>query len=153
NAFPGEVFFCPNHETVNGTVCINGSVPGAILDPEDGTRLEFENGHLSDWWPHSSVVGHFLAEQQGLAAQRGDRNWNAFAELGIGLNPAVSTLTGNSLFDEKALGTVHIAIGDNKGFGHRLKSYIHADMTIVQPTLLLDSTLVIERGKVRFDEI
>jgi leucyl aminopeptidase (aminopeptidase T) len=57
-----------------------------------------------------------------------DRNWNTFAELGIGLNPAITILTGNSLFDEKAKGTIHIALGDNHAFGHHVESQFHDDL-------------------------
>ena len=31
NVPPGETFCCPEHETVQGKVCINGSVPGHVL--------------------------------------------------------------------------------------------------------------------------
>ena len=56
-----------------------------------------------------------LDEEKKRSSLRNDSNWNVFAELGVGLNPTIKTLTGNSLFDEKAYGTIHIAIGDNVG--------------------------------------
>jgi len=153
NVPPGEVFCCPDHERVSGTVCITGSIPGRKLGAEDATIVEFEKGRLVRWLPQSSVVGHFLRDQMALAAQRQDENWNVFAELGVGLNPAVKELTGNELLDEKALGTVHVAIGNNKSFGHKVKSYIHADMLIVKPTLLFDGFALVDEGVLRLEDI
>ena len=71
-----------------------------------------------------------------------------FAEFGIGLNPAITSLTGNSLFDEKMAGTIHIAIGDNINFGHNISSHIHADLVVSRPSLFLDDTEIISEGKI-----
>jgi leucyl aminopeptidase (aminopeptidase T) len=79
-------------------------------------------------------------------AQNGDDNWNTFAELGIGLNPKITDLTGNSLFDEKAIKTLHIAIGDNSVFGDDISSFIHADLVTRRPSLVLDGHVVMDRG-------
>lgn len=143
NVPPGETFCCPSPRGLSGSVCINGSVPGAVLRPEHEAILEFEDGRLMncDGSTESPLV--VLIEN---ARRMGDPNWNAFAELGIGLNPGISALTGNSLFDEKVAGTVHVALGDNSVFGHPIASAWHADLVIQRPALYLDGRCVLESG-------
>lgn len=149
NVPPGETFFCPDsYAQIGGSICLNGSIPGHALRDGEEAVLEFREGRLVRWRPANSPVAAFLEQRQQVAQRRGDDDWNAFAELGIGLNPAVRKLTGNSLFDEKAAGTVHVAIGDNSIFDGPLTSELHADMVVVRPTLVLDRHTVICDGDI-----
>ena len=158
NIPPGETFCCPKPETVNGRICINGSVPDYVIAPGDEVILEFVKGKLVSWTAppgqHSSPAFSFFERTKMRGNADGDSNWNTFAELGIGLNPAVRQLTGNSLFDEKALHTVHIAIGDNSTFGDNVRSHVHLDMVTWRPTLCLDGdVLVMDRGEIQAETI
>jgi leucyl aminopeptidase (aminopeptidase T) len=157
NVPPGETFCCPLETSVSGAVCINGSVPGYVLMPGKDMVIVFEKGKAVDWRPASGASGNtaveFMETQKAEATKNRDRYWNTFAELGIGLNPAILRLTGNSLFDEKALGTVHIAIGDNSMFGHNTRATIHADLVIHRPTLKLDDQLIIHQGQLQHSAI
>lgn len=147
NVPPGESFWCPDSLTGSGTVCINGSVPRAPLAPDQAALLHFEGGRLMRWEAdHDGPVSRFLFQAEEAARARQDPGWNQFAELGIGLNPAVGELTGNPLFDEKKAGTIHIAIGDNSGFGFGLRAGRHDDLVTVAPSLILDEVEVISRG-------
>lgn len=67
----------------------------------------------------------------------GDAAYN-LAELGIGTNVAVTDLVGSVLLDEKAGGTVHIAIGDNAGIGGETEAPIHLDGILREPTVYAD---------------
>ncbi len=153
NVPPGETFCCPLETSVSGEVCINGSVPSHVLMPGEDIVIVFEKGKAVEWRPVSgasdSAAIEFMDTQKAEAAKNRDRYWNTFAELGIGLNPAIRRLTGNSLFDEKALGTVHIAIGDNSMFGHNTRATIHADLVISRPTLRLDDHLIVDQGQLQ----
>jgi leucyl aminopeptidase (aminopeptidase T) len=152
NVPPGETFCCPPYTTVNGEVCINGSVPGSVLGEGQEVVLLFERGKLVEWRapvdPSSPGLA-FFDREQGRAKRNEDPNWNSFAELGIGLNPEISWLTGNSLFDEKAKQSIHIAIGDNSAFGDDLVSFLHADLVTWRPDLRLDGQTVIVRGDIQ----
>jgi leucyl aminopeptidase (aminopeptidase T) len=75
-----------------------------------------------------------------------DENAYVIAELGIGTNE-VARLTGAVLEDEKVLGTVHVAIGRNTGFGGVNMSKIHLDFIITNPTLKIDGKVVIKNGQ------
>ena len=56
------------------------------------------------------------------------------AELGIGTNDR-ATRPDNILEAEKILGTIHIALGDNSGFGGTVSTPYHEDYVFYQPTL------------------
>ncbi|ELY56688.1 aminopeptidase [Natronolimnohabitans innermongolicus] len=129
----GEVFVSP--ETADGTFVVDGTIrPHGLL--EDGQELTFEveDGlvtHVSDDEIRETV--------EGAAEDVGDAAYN-LAELGIGTNVAVTELVGSVLLDEKAGGTVHIAIGDNAGIGGETEAPIHLDGILRNPTVYADGT-------------
>ncbi len=65
-----------------------------------------------------------------------DEDAKVIGELGIGVNPG-ARITGNMLEDEKALGTAHIAFGNNEDFpgGGKNNSKIHRDFLFYKPTI------------------
>ena len=77
-----------------------------------------------------------LADREA-ADEVGDAAYN-LAELGIGTNGGVAELVGSVLLDEKAGGTVHIAIGDNVGIGGETDAPLHLDGIIRDPTVYAD---------------
>jgi leucyl aminopeptidase (aminopeptidase T) len=68
------------------------------------------------------------------------------AEFGIGTNDK-AILTGIILEDEKVMGTIHIAFGDNKSMGGSVRVASHLDGLIRQPTVWFDDTKVMEAGR------
>ena len=58
------------------------------------------------------------------------------AEFGIGTNDK-AILTGIILEDEKVMGTIHIAFGDNKSMGGSVRVASHLDGLIKQPDRLV----------------
>ena len=75
-------------------------------------------------------------------------NCRIIAELGIGTNPK-ARLTGKLMTDEKVMGTIHIAIGDNASpsYGGVNQAPIHIDGVVGQPTLVVDGETLIEEGR------
>ena len=150
NVPPGETFVCPEAvESIHGAVVIDGSVPGMVLEPEDAAVLHFRQGRLVDVdASKGSKVRLFLDQERQRAAERRDGEWDRLAEIGVGLNPAIRRLTGNSLFDEKAAGTMHVAIGDSSIFDGPVVSETHADMVTRQPDLVLDGRRIVDGGRI-----
>ena len=72
------------------------------------------------------------------------------AELGIGTNEQ-ATLTGNVLEDEKILGTVHVAFGASAGIGGTVSVPIHLDCVVLEPTLDIGGTRVLDAGSFVLD--
>jgi len=131
----GEIFISPVEGSANGTLVVDGAFGGNLLDVpikftiKDGYALDIDG---PDW------VRNLFNTQPKEA-----RN---VAELGLGMNPK-SKIIGNILEDEKVLGTVHIAFGDNSRFGGRVKCDFHADGIVKTPSLIIDGKNVIEGGK------
>ena len=130
----GEVFVSP--EDANGTYVVDGTMmPHGKLDGET-LEFEVEDGfvtHISD--------DDIRAQVEEAAEEVGEAAYN-LAELGIGTNLAVEDLVGSVLLDEKAAGTVHIAIGDDHGIGGDTHAPIHLDGIVTGPTVYADGVEV-----------
>jgi leucyl aminopeptidase (aminopeptidase T) len=127
----GEVFVAP--ETATGTFVVDGTMmPHGLLD--EGHELAFE---VEDGLVTSIDDDAVRADVEAAAESVGDAAYN-LAELGIGTNVGVEELVGSVLLDEKAGGTVHIAIGDNAGIGGETDAPIHLDGILRNPTVYAD---------------
>jgi leucyl aminopeptidase (aminopeptidase T) len=67
------------------------------------------------------------------------------AELGVGTNDR-AILTGNVLEDEKLLGSIHVAFGASAGIGGTVSVPIHLDVVVLDASLEVDGTSVLEAG-------
>lgn len=153
NVPSGETYIAPIEGSAEGSVVINGSIPGLIIKRSEQIVLHFENGRLSHIEPDNNRTAQFLQEKQiKRALDAGDKNWRNLAEIGIGQNPAVNRLMGNMLFDEKAAGTAHIALGSNSFMGGKIDSVIHCDMVIKSPTIMVDGKTILKKGRLHFIE-
>jgi len=68
------------------------------------------------------------------------------AELGVGTNDR-ATLTGNTLEDEKILGTVHVAFGASAGIGGTVTVPVHEDVVVLDASLWVGDTQVLDAGR------
>jgi leucyl aminopeptidase (aminopeptidase T) len=68
------------------------------------------------------------------------------AEFGIGTNDA-ARITGSILEDEKVMGTIHIALGNNMSMGGTVDVPVHLDGIVKSPVVELDGRLIMDRGK------
>ncbi len=130
----GEVFIAP--ETADGTFVVDGTMrPHGKLD---GTLLSFEveDGTVTD------ISDPDIREQVETAAEDVGQDAYNLAELGIGTNVAVTDLVGSVLLDEKAGGTVHIAVGDDHAIGGDTHAPIHLDGILTEPTVYADGEVV-----------
>ncbi|MDY6773913.1 MAG: aminopeptidase, partial [Candidatus Nanohaloarchaea archaeon] len=113
-----------------------------------GTRVEIEDNEAVAV-EHPGEEGSELAE--AFDDVEGARN---VAEFGIGTNPEAE-LVGKTLQDEKVLGTVHVAFGDNSSMvpgedERRVEADVHWDSVCEEPTVLLDGEPLIEEGEPLF---
>ena len=149
NVPSGETYIAPPEGLAEGSIVINGSIPGYIIPPEQEITLYFQAGHLIKWTPSESpAVQHLLNTQIELARSEGDENWSNLAEIGLGANPRMQTLTGISLLDEKKYGSIHIALGDNVDMGGQIASRIHCDMVTLSPEVRIDGRAIIEKDAI-----
>jgi leucyl aminopeptidase (aminopeptidase T) len=131
----GEGFIAP----LGGSGRAFASSLATIGIVDDPVELTLEGGRL--------VAAAGEAGERFMAAltAHGELGTN-LAELGVGTN-ARALLTGNILEDEKILGTVHIAFGASAAIGGTVSVPIHLDVVILEATLAIDSTPVLERGR------
>jgi leucyl aminopeptidase (aminopeptidase T) len=101
--------------------------------------LTVQGGHLAQ---ASGPQAEVLLERLRAAGEQGTN----LAELGVGTNER-ATLTGNVLEDEKILGTVHVAFGASAGIGGTVSVPVHLDSVVLEPTLEIGGTRVIEAGR------
>jgi leucyl aminopeptidase (aminopeptidase T) len=127
----GEVFVSP--VDANGTYVVDGTMmPHGKLDDGQELRFEVEDGFVTD------ISDDQIREQVEAASEQVGEDAYNLAELGIGTNVAVTELVGSVLLDEKAAGTVHIAIGDDAGIGGDTDAPLHLDGIIREPTVFAD---------------
>jgi leucyl aminopeptidase (aminopeptidase T) len=55
------------------------------------------------------------------------------------------------LEDEKLLGSVHVAFGASAGIGGTVSVPIHLDVVVLEASLSIDGTPVLERGRFVLD--
>ena len=138
----GEVALAPVEGSTSGTLVIDNLVDAALgLSVTQPLKIAVKHGRAR------SFVGPDAARLKSIL-EAADKNACNIAELGIGTN-SKARLIGNVLEDEKVLGTVHIAVGDNTSFpGGHTKSNIHLDGILLRPTVKIDERLLIQNGKV-----
>ena len=139
----GEVFVCPIEESAEGTAFFD--VPTDYFGHKiTGLKLKFKQGKVVSYDAEKGKKDF----ADVLTAATGDKD--KIAEFAIGLNPKARFIS-DILVDEKVLGTIHIAIGDNKGpaYGGKNNSSIHWDFIMTQPTVEVDGKAIMKDGKLK----
>ncbi len=129
----GEVFISP--ASADGTVIIDGTMrPYGLLD--EPIRIECTDGYVT------SISDEHIRATVEAASEAVGRDAYNVAELGIGTNDGVTELIGSVLLDEKAAGTIHVAIGDDASIGGDTEAPIHLDGIVRDPVVKADGELI-----------
>lgn len=121
----GEVYLAPLEGSSNGIMVLECAPMRKLASP---LELVVSNGKVAEIRgdePYRKVLEEKFAQS--------DLNRN-IAELGIGTNDR-ATRPDNILEAEKILGTIHIALGDNSGFGGTVSTPFHEDYVFYGPTV------------------
>lgn len=121
----GEVYLAPQEGTSSGVMVLEYA-PCRKLG--SAVRLTVKNGEAVDVEGDDPLVDML---RRAFAADAKVRN---IAEVGIGTNDR-ATRPDNILEAEKILGTVHVALGDNSGFGGTVQVPFHEDYIFFRPSL------------------
>lgn len=126
----GEVYCAPLETEANGVVVFNASIGDIGLLKKD-LKVFIRAGKITRFESDDSELVSKISELTNV-----DNDAKVIGELGIGINPG-ARITGNMLEDEKALGTAHIAFGNNADFpsGGKNNSQIHRDFLFYRPTI------------------
>jgi leucyl aminopeptidase (aminopeptidase T) len=127
------VFVSP--ETADGTYVVDGTMMphGLVGEP---IRFEVEDGYVTH------ISDDAVREQVDDGRETVGRDAANLAELGIGTNVGVTELVGSVLLDEKAAGTVHVAIGDDASIGGDTEAPLHLDGIVRDPTVYADGEAI-----------
>jgi len=131
----GEVSFSP--ACCEGVYVVDASFPdlGMLESPISFT---VKNGIVCEITGEKSAFIINRLNQIGPAAYK-------VAEFGIGLNPKAK-ITGNTLEDEKAIGTVHIAVGNNCSYGGNNDVPLHLDGVLRSPDIYINGRRIMKQG-------
>jgi aminopeptidase len=140
----GEGYISPVEGKSVGVIVFDGSMAGVGKLRDEIIEVEVIDGFAS------RIDGAYGARKLlSVMKPLGKLAFN-LAELGIGTNDKAQ-VTGSVLEDEKAIGTVHIAFGDNKSMGGFVRVASHLDGVIMNPSVSVDGELILEEGRfVRF---
>jgi len=139
----GEAYLAPLEGQSNGVVVVDGSMAGVGVTSHP-IRIVVKDGYATD------ITGGVEAATLVALLEPHGRDGRNVAEFGIGTNDR-ATLTGVILEDEKVMGTIHIAFGDNKSMGGTVRVASHLDGLVTQPTVWFDDRKVLEAGRLLID--
>jgi aminopeptidase len=135
----GEAYLAPLEGLSNGVVVVDGSMAGVGMVSHP-LRITVEHGYAT------GISGGPEADKLIALFEPHGKDARTVAEFGIGTNDK-AILTGVILEDEKVMGTIHIAFGDNKSMGGTVRVASHLDGLITRPTVWFDGTTVMEDGR------
>ncbi|MEK6755681.1 MAG: aminopeptidase [Bacteroidota bacterium] len=135
----GEAYLAPLEGQSQGIVVVDGSMAsvGMVREP---IRITIKDGYATD------ITGGGEAKRLIELLEPLGKDGRTVAEFGIGTNDK-AILTGLILEDEKVMGTIHIAFGDNKSMGGTVRVASHLDGLVKEPTVWFDERKIMEGGK------
>jgi leucyl aminopeptidase (aminopeptidase T) len=134
----GEAYLAPLEGQSEGVVVVDGSMAGVGMVRQP-IRIRVEAGYATE-----IEGGEEAARLRALLEPHGQDGRNV-AEFGIGTNDRAQ-LTGVILEDEKVMGTIHIAFGDNKSMGGTVRVASHLDGLVKAPSVWLDDRQIMRDG-------
>ncbi len=136
----GETYNAPVEGTANGIFVVDGSMAGLGLIGNVNIKIEVKDGFAT------KITGGSAAKKLNAMLDKVGKGARNIAEFGIGTNDSAK-LSGILLEDEKVMGTVHLALGNNITMGGTFNVPIHLDGIIKKPTVYLDGKLLMKSGK------
>jgi len=135
----GETFLAPVEGASQGVFVVDGSFAGLGLIKNSNITIEVKNGMAV------KITGGKEAGVLNKMLDKAGKQARNIAEFGIGTNDSAK-LSGILLEDEKVMGTIHIALGNNKSMGGSVGVPIHLDGVVKKPTVFLDGKLLMKDG-------
>lgn len=136
----GEVAHSIIEDTGSGTVVADG-IANAVANNglKEPITYSVKNGRAFD------IRGGDEAKRWKAVIDSADENANVLCEFAVGTGRRERW---NTVSEKGALGTMHLALGENAGPypGGKNHSKVHLDVTVRFPTIELDGNVIIEKG-------
>jgi leucyl aminopeptidase (aminopeptidase T) len=149
---PGEVSALPGGEV--SLPPLEGTAEGSVV----WERVASDLGALDEPLHLEIRAGRAVGIEGGASATRlreivgAVRDADNIAEIGIGLNPA-ARIADDITEAKKALGTVHIALGDSANeYGGAVECDVHLDGLVMSPTIEFDGRSIVVDGRHVYDD-
>jgi leucyl aminopeptidase (aminopeptidase T) len=136
----GETFVAPLEGKSEGMLVVDGSMAGLGMMHDTKIKIKVEKGYATE------ITGGKEAEMLISMLSKYGKPGRNIAEFGIGTNDKAK-LSGILLEDEKVMGTIHIALGDNKSMGGSVHVPSHLDCLVKKPTVWFDDKMIMKNGK------
>lgn len=141
----GEVFIAPEVDSVNGTIVYNSDVLYQDITFSN-IQLDFKNGKVVNAYSGSTTRDLNRILDTDLGARY-------VGEFAFGTNPNITRIVKNIIYDEKMLGSIHLALGaSHPSSDNGNKSGIHWDMVQIHKSeygggeVLFDDELIMKDG-------
>lgn len=136
----GETYVAPVEGTANGVIVVDGSMAALGVMKRNRINIEVSNGlAVNIYGSPAAAKLRVMLDSVGPLAR-------TIAEFGIGTNDTAK-ISGVLLEDEKVLGTVHLALGNNKSMGGDVDVPIHLDGVLKKPDVWIDGKRLMKEGK------
>lgn len=140
----GEVAHSILEDSGNGTVVADG-IANAVANNglKEPITYSVKGGRAHD------IRGGDEAKRWKAVLDSADENANVLCEFAVGTGRRERW---NTVSEKGALGTMHLALGENAGPypGGKNHSNVHLDVTIRHPTIAVDDVVLIENGEFKF---
>jgi leucyl aminopeptidase (aminopeptidase T) len=141
----GEAYLMPAEGTAEGIIVIDGSIADiGVVEKDDPVRVKVEKGFAVE------ITGGKTAEKLKALLEPFGREGRNIAEFGVGTNDSAK-IVGDMLEDEKVMGTIHFAFGNNKSMGGTFGVQIHVDGLVMKPSFTLDGKDIMKNGSFLVD--
>lgn len=134
----GEAAIAPDDLKTEGELVVDSGM-GINQKDQDLIRITIKGGRAV------RISGSPAARKLSQHLSKFGPDSRLVAEFGMGTNDNAQ-ISGYSLEDEKVLGTIHIAIGNNVSFGGTNTVPIHLDGVVYKPTVVIDGRKIIHNG-------
>ena len=143
----GRVFVFPKEDTMNGTIVIDGSWEGNLI--QEPIIMEVENGIVTNISESeiSEKINSIFAEVSKPLNKSKAALVKTVAEFGFGMNSRAKVV-GNLLEDQVVRGAAHFVLGDNSAYGGKNNIGLQMRGVILKPTIELQDIGLVKDGKI-----
>ena len=143
----GRVFVFPKEDTMNGTIVIDGSWEGNLI--QEPIIMQVENGIVTNISESeiSKKINSIFAEVSKPLNKSKAALVKTVAEFGFGMNSRAKVV-GNLLEDQVVRGAAHFVLGDNSAYGGKNNIGLQMRGVILKPTIELQDINLVKDGKI-----
>lgn len=135
----GEASIAPDDGLCEGRLVVDSGME-LIPGDKDTLIIDIKKGRAA------RITGGNAAKRLRTKLGKFGPNSRIVAEFGIGANSSAK-ICGSSLEDEKVLGTIHVALGNNVSFGGTNDVGIHLDGVVFNASVNIDGRQILKNGE------